>query len=91
MSLSYLSHIAKGHLAELLGGLSSTPQVLSLTTRGSEFQAGPMGLEKSLACPTPKHRSKARSLSRSFLHGQRCNCVWVGQGFRGFLSPSEVF
>jgi hypothetical protein len=44
-------------------------------------------LKNPLVCPMPKHRSKAKS--RSFSHGLRCRCVWVGQGFEGFLDLRE--
>ncbi|AQK62514.1 Ycf20-like protein, partial [Zea mays] len=37
----------------------------------------------------PKHRSKAQPRSRSFSYGLRCRCVWVGQGFEGFLDLRE--
>jgi hypothetical protein len=37
----------------------------------------------------PKHGSKAQPRSQSFSHGIRCRCVWVGQGFGGFLDLCE--
>jgi hypothetical protein len=42
----------KGLQLSWLGGLSSTPQVLGLTPRGSEFQAGVK--KNPLVCSTPK-------------------------------------
>jgi hypothetical protein len=49
---------ASSHWLERLSG---TPQVLGLTLRGSEFQAGVK--KNPLVCPRPKHRLRAGQLT----------------------------
>ena len=58
-------------------------QVLGSTPRGSEFQAGVKKIPSSVL------RQSTGLRNRPVLTGLRCRCVWVGQGFGGFLDLRE--
>jgi hypothetical protein len=42
-----------------------------------------------ISSPVPHQSTGLRPDRGRFSHGLRCSCVWVGQGFKGFLDLRE--
>ena len=76
--------VAKGCLAQSVRLLGGTPQVLSSTPRGSEFQAG--GKKNPLACP---HKPKRRTAQPGSHRATDSAASGWGRGFGSFLDLCE--